>query len=43
MQEEKKICVECGAELEEGVTECPNCGCPVEQDNKAEINDSHRK
>lgn len=23
-------CTECGAELEEGMTECPNCGCPVD-------------
>lgn len=28
--EEKKHCTECGGELEEGMTECPNCGCPVE-------------
>ena len=28
--EEKKHCVECGAELEEGMTECPNCGCPAD-------------
>ena len=24
--EEKKHCTECGGELEEGMTECPNCG-----------------
>lgn len=28
--EEKKHCIECGVELEEGMTECPNCGCPVD-------------
>lgn len=25
-------CKECGAELTEGVTECPACGCPFEED-----------
>ena len=33
IQEEKKRCTECGEELEEGATECPNCGCPVEEMN----------
>lgn len=30
-KEGKRICVECGLELEEGATKCPNCGCPAEQ------------
>ena len=25
------MCAECGTELEEGATECLNCGCPIEQ------------
>lgn len=29
--EEKKYCTECGAEIIEGMTTCPNCGCPVEE------------
>lgn len=28
--EERKICIECGAELETGVEICPKCGCPAE-------------
>lgn len=28
--EDKKHCIECNAELEEGMTECPNCGCPID-------------
>jgi len=27
--EEKKICPECGNELEDGMSMCPKCGCPV--------------
>lgn len=27
----KKICEECGHELEESMTVCPNCGCPIPQ------------
>ncbi len=38
IQEEKKRCAECGAELEEGATECPNCGCPVEKISGIEEN-----
>lgn len=37
IQEEKRKCEECGAELEESATVCQNCGCPVEQlGNQAE-------
>jgi hypothetical protein len=28
----KKICKECGAELEDGAKICSNCGCPVEDE-----------
>lgn len=24
-------CIECGENLQEGMTECPNCGCPVDE------------
>ena len=34
--EEKKHCIECGVELEEGMTECPNCGCP-DKPQKVEV------
>lgn len=30
VEEPKKTCSECGAELEAGATVCPKCGCPVE-------------
>lgn len=43
IQEEKKRCAECGAELEEGVTECPNCGCPVEEMNASDTQDKPQK
>lgn len=33
---EKKICVECGSELNEEMTECPKCGCPVDSETKLE-------
>lgn len=26
-----KTCVECGAVLNDSIKECPNCGCPVEE------------
>lgn len=29
--EEKRVCEECGTELEEGMEICPVCGCPVAQ------------
>lgn len=29
MPKEKMVCVECGAELEEGISICPMCGCPI--------------
>lgn len=32
--EEKKLCAECGAELERSETVCPKCGCPVEEMEK---------
>ena len=25
----KRFCIECGHEIEEGRTTCPNCGCPI--------------
>lgn len=28
--EEKKYCLDCGTELEEGLDICPKCGCPIE-------------
>lgn len=34
-------CTDCGAELKEGMTECPVCGCPIavveEKPQKAKI------
>ena len=27
--EEKRVCEECGTELEEGMEVCPVCGCPT--------------
>ncbi len=33
VQEEKRKCPECSAEMEKGATECPNCGCPVDEMN----------
>ena len=43
IQEEKKRCAECGAELEEGTTECPNCGCPVEEINALDTQEKPQK
>ena len=43
IQEEKKKCAECGTELEEGVAECPNCGCPVEEMNVSDTQDKPQK
>ena len=43
IQEEKKRCAECGAELEEGVSECPNCGCPVEEMNASDTQEKPQK
>lgn len=31
VEEEKKICPECGNELEAGANICSNCGCPIEE------------
>ena len=31
VEEPQKTCVECGAKLDIGATECPVCGCPVEE------------
>lgn len=41
--EEKKHCMECGAELEEGMIECPNCGCPVETLSEQDANERPQK
>ena len=41
--EEKKYCMECGAELIEGMSECPNCGCPVEEQLNAQLNEKPQK
>ena len=43
IQEERKRCAECGAELEEGTTECPNCGCPVEEINALDTQEKPQK
>lgn len=43
IQEEKKKCAECGTELEEGATECPNCGCPVDEMNVTDKQDRPQK
>lgn len=43
IQEEKKKCAECGAELEKGTTECPNCGCPVEEPDASEKQEKPQK
>lgn len=43
IQEEKKRCAECGAELEEGATECPDCGCPVEEMNDSDKQEKTQK
>ncbi len=34
IKDDKKHCIDCGAELDENITVCPNCGCPVEDENK---------
>ena len=31
VEEPKRTCAECGAELEAGANICPKCGCPVEE------------
>ena len=41
--EEKKYCMECGAELIEGMSECPNCGCPGEEQLNAQLNEKPQK
>lgn len=41
--EEKKYCMECGEELIEGMSECPNCGCPVEEQLNAQLNEKPQK
>ena len=41
--EEKKYCMECGAELIEGMSECPNSGCPVEEQLNAQLNEKPQK
>ena len=28
------ICVDCGREVPSGATECPHCGCPVEEEKE---------
>ena len=33
--EEKRVCGECGTELEEDMEICPVCGCPVEKSEDA--------
>ena len=33
----------CGAELEEGMTECPNCGCPVDDTLGQETDEKPQK
>ena len=43
IQEEKKRCAECGAELEKEATECPNCGCPVEEINALDTQEKPQK
>lgn len=43
IQEEKKRCAECGAELEKEATECPNCGCPVEDMNASDKQEKPQK
>lgn len=35
--------MECGAELIEGMSECPNCGCPVEEQLNAQLNEKPQK
>lgn len=35
--------MECGAELIEGMSECPNCGCPVEEQLNAQLNEKSQK
>lgn len=40
---EKKYCVECGAELENGMTECANCGCPVDELLDQDVNEKPQK
>ena len=35
----KRFCIECGHEIDEGRTTCPNCGCPVYDTAKNDSND----
>jgi hypothetical protein len=35
----KRFCIECGHEIEEGRTTCPNCGCPVYDTAQNDSND----
>ncbi len=30
-------CIECGKEISDKASVCPNCGCPVEQATKSEV------
>ena len=43
IRKDKKNCIECGAELEEGMTECPNCGCPVDDVLEQDVNEKPQK
>lgn len=41
--DEKRHCVECGSELEEGMEECPKCGCPIDDLPEHNFNEKPQK
>lgn len=40
---ESKFCIECGSVLPLGATECPNCGCPVENEKRENANGNQKE